>query len=239
VREQIAAQPEVIKREQSLGINPTINQLTSQLVDRQIDRITLLRKYMEKDRHVHDNAEEIAELKAQLDAETSERPTVVTRQVFRVNPLREDRLRTLLDLEGTLREMRARQAILEEDLSRANRYLVSLQQKSIAYDRLEEEVKNRRDTYELYVKREQEARISQAMDEQKLVNIDVVQRPALPLARSDMQGVSIALSVIAGLVVGVAGAFGREYLSRSLHSEGDVGRLLGLPVLASIGDHKA
>jgi uncharacterized protein involved in exopolysaccharide biosynthesis len=239
VREQIAAQPEVIKREQSLGINPSITQLTSQLVDRQIDRIALLRKYMDKDRHVHDNAEEIAELKAQLDAETSERPTVVTHQVFRMNPLREDRLRTLLDLEGSVREMRARQAMLEEDLSRANRRLVSLQQKSIEYDRLEEEVKNRRDTYELYVKREQEARISQAMDEQKLVNIDVVQRPALPLARTDMQGVSIALSIIAGLVVGVAGAFGREYLSRSLHSEGDVGRLLGLPVLASIGDHKA
>ncbi len=239
VREQIAAQPEVIKREQSLGINPTITQLTSQLIDRQIDRIALLRKYMDKDRHVHDNAEEIAELKAQLDAEASERPTVVTHQVFRMNPLREDRLRTLLDLEGSLREMRARQAMLEEDISRVNRGLISLQQKSIEYDRREEEVKNRRETYELYVKREQEARISQAMDEQKLVNVDVVQRPALPLARTDMQGVSIALSIIAGLVVGVAGAFGREYLSRSLHSEGDVGRLLGLPVLASIGDHKA
>jgi len=100
-------------------------------------------------------------------------------------------------------------------------------------------VKDRRDTYELYVKREQEARISQAMDEQSLVNVDVVQRPALPLARADMQGVSMALSILAGLVVGLAGAFGREYLSRSLHSESDVGRLLGLPVLASIGDYKA
>jgi uncharacterized protein involved in exopolysaccharide biosynthesis len=239
VREQIAAQPEVIKHEQSLGINPTVTQLTSELIDRQMDRIVLLRKYMEKDRHVRDNAEEIAELKAQLDAESSERPTVVTNQVFRANPLRADRLRTLLDLEGTLREMQARQALLEEDLSRANRNLISLQQKSIEYDRLDEEVKNQRDTYELYVKREQEARISQAMDEQKLVNVDVVQRPALPLARADMQGISMALSLIAGLVVGIAGAFGREYLSRSLHSEGDVGRFLGLPVLASIGDHQA
>jgi uncharacterized protein involved in exopolysaccharide biosynthesis len=239
VREQIAAQPEVVKHEQSLGINPTITQLTSQLVDRQIDRIALLRKYMDKDRHVRDNADEIADLKARLDAETSERPTVVTHQVFQTNQVREERLRTLLDLEGTLREMLARRAMLEEELSRANRQLVSLQRKSIEYDRLDEEVKNRRDTYELYVKREQEARISQAMDEQKLVNVNVVQRPALPLARTDMQGVSMALSIIAGLVIGVAGAFGREYLSRSLHSEGDVGRLLGLPVLASIGDYKA
>lgn len=237
VRDQIAAQPEVIKREQALSVNPTITQLTSQLVERQIDRITLLRKYMDKDRHIHDNAEEIAQIKAQLDSETAEHPTVVTHQVYRVNPLREDRLHTLLDLEGSLREMRARQGMLEEELSRANRHLVSLQQKSIEYDRLEEEVKNRRDTYELYVKREQEARISQAMDEQKLVNVDVVQRPALPLPRTDTQGISVALSLIAGLVVGVAGAFGREYLSQSLHSEGDVERHLGLPLLGTISEY--
>ncbi|HVM98542.1 MAG TPA: hypothetical protein VMT89_19255, partial [Candidatus Acidoferrales bacterium] len=106
----------------------------------------------------------------------------------------------------------------------------------VEFDRLEQEVKNRRETYELYVKREQEARISQAMDEQKLVNVDVVQRPALPLQRADTQRVSLALSLIAGLVVGIAGAFAREYMGRSLRSEGDVARHLGLPLLASISE---
>jgi uncharacterized protein involved in exopolysaccharide biosynthesis len=236
VRDQIAAQPEVVKRSQSLEVNPVITQLSTQLVDRQVDRVSLLRKYTDKDRHVHDNADEIAELKAELDSETRDRPTIVTHQLFRSNPIREDRLRTLLDLESSAREMRARQASLEEDLSRANRRLMSLQQKSIDFDRLEDEVKNRRDTYELYVKREQEARISQAMDDQKLVNVDVVQRPALPLARADTQSVSLALSIIAGLVVGLAGAFGREYMSRSLRSEYDVGRNLGLPLLATIAE---
>jgi uncharacterized protein involved in exopolysaccharide biosynthesis len=236
IREQIAAQPEVVKRSQFLEANPVITQLSTQLVDREVDRVALLRKYTEKDRHVTDNAEEIAELRSQLDAEVRDRPTVVTHQMFRTNPIREDRLRTLLDLESSLREMRARQAVLDEELSRANRRLVSLQQKSIDYDRLEQEVKNRRETYELYVKREQEARISQAMDDQKLVNVDVVQRPALPLPRSDTQKISVAVMIIAGLVVGIAGAFGREYLGRSLRSEGDVGRHLGLPLLGSIGE---
>ena len=236
IRDQIAMQPEVVKRSQYLEVNPVITQLSTQLVDRQVDRITLLRKYTEKDRHVRDNAEEIDNLKSQLDAEVRDRPTVVAHQLYRSNPIREDRVRTLLDLESALREMRARQAALDEDLSRANRRLILLQQKAVEYDRLEQEVKNRRDTYELYVKREQEARISQAMDEQKLVNIDVVQRPALPLPRADTQRVSVLLSIIAGLVVGVAGAFGREYMSRSLRSEHDVSRHLGLPLLASIGE---
>jgi uncharacterized protein involved in exopolysaccharide biosynthesis len=236
IRDQLAAQPEVVKRSQYLEVNPVVTQLSTQLVDREVDRATLLRKYTEKDRHVRDNADEITDLRAQLDAEMRERPTVVAHQLYHANPIREERLHTLLDLESSLREMRARQATLDEEMSRANRHLMTLRQKSIEYDRLEQEAKNRRDTYELYVKREQEARISQAMDDQKLVNIDVVQRPALPLPRADTQRVSVALSIIAGLVLGVAGAFGREYMGRSLRSEGDVGMHLGLPLLASIGE---
>jgi len=236
IRDQIAAQPEVVKRSQSLEVNPVVTQLTTQLVDREVDRVTLMRKYTDRDRHMRDNTEEIADLRDRLDEEVRDRPTIVAHQLYRSNPIREERLRTLLDLESTLREQRARQATLEEELSRSNRRLVSLRQKSVEYDRLEQESKSRRDTYELYVKRMQEARISQAMDEQRLVNVDIVQRPALPLPRAGTQGVSAVLSVIAGLVVGLAGAFGREYMSRSLRSEYDVGRHLGLPLLASISE---
>lgn len=234
LREQIAQQPEVVKRSQSLEINPVITQLTSQLVDRQVDRVTLLRKYTEKDRHVRDNEEEIQELRSALEAELRERPTIVSHQLYRTNPLREERLRTLLDLESQLSEMRARQAALEDELSRATRRLVTLREKAVEFERLEQEVKTRRDSYELYVKREQEARISQAMDEQKLVNVNVVQRPSLPLPQVDTRRVSATLAILAGLVVGIAGAFAREYMSRSLRSEADVVRFLGLPLLGTI-----
>lgn len=236
LREQIAAQPEVVKRSQYLEVNPVITQLGTQLVDRQVDRVALLRKYTEKDRRVRDNAEEIAELQAQIDIEMRERPTVVAHQLFRTNPLREARLRELLEKEAAIREWRARQAVLDEELGRAKRRLVHLRVKSVEYDRLKQEVKTQRDAYELYVKREQEARISDAMDAQRLVNVDVVQRPALPLPKADSQRATAMLSVLAGLIVGVAGAFAREYLVRTLRSEYDVARHLGLPLLASISE---
>jgi len=236
IREQIAEQPEVVKRSQYLEVNPVITQLSTQLVDRQVDRVTLLQKYTEEDRHVRDNANEIAELTAQINREVQERPTVIAHQLLRVNSVREERVRTLLDLESSLKDQRARQATLEDELSRANRRLMALQGKSLEYDRLDQELRMRRETYDLYVKREQEARLSNAMDEQKLVNVDVVQRPALPLPRADTQGASIALLVVAGLVLAVAAAFAREYMTRSLRTEYDVGRHLGLPLLGSIGD---
>ncbi|MGH3056325.1 MAG: GumC family protein, partial [Gaiellaceae bacterium] len=86
IRDQIASQPEVVKRSQSLEVNPVITQLSTQLVDREVDRVALLRKYTEKDRHVRDNGEEIAELKAEIDTEARDRPTIVAHQLFRSNP---------------------------------------------------------------------------------------------------------------------------------------------------------
>ena len=236
IRDQIAAQPEVVKRSQYLEVNPVITQLGTQLVDREVDRVTLLRKYTEKDRHVRDNAEEIAELQARLNNESRDRPTVVAHQLFRANPIREARLRELLEKQSALREWRARQAMLDDELSRAKRRSVTLRVKSVEYDRLKQDVQTQREAYELYVKREQEARISDAMDAQRLVNVDVVQRPALPLPKADSQRATVGLSLLAGLIVGIAAAFGREYLVRTLRSEYDVGRHLGLPLLASISE---
>ncbi|MBI4514411.1 MAG: hypothetical protein HY699_01165 [Deltaproteobacteria bacterium] len=237
VQQQFADQPPIIKRYQYLEVNPVVTQLTQQLVDRQIDRVSLLRRYTDKDRHVRDNAEEIGELQDQLDEELRDHPTVVARQMLRTNPVREDRLRLMLDLESSLKELRARRATLEEETVRGNRRLISLRQKTLEYDRLDQEVKNRRDTFELYVKREQEARISEAMDQERLVNVDVVQRPALPLPRTDSQRTSVFLSLISGLAVSFGAAFGLEYLNRSLRSEYDVEQHLGLPLLGSINDY--
>lgn len=236
VREQIGQQPELVKQSQSLAVNPVITQLSSHVLDREVDRVALLRRYTEEDRLVRDNAVEIAQLETRLDDVKREHPTIVSHELIRANPIRQELLRELLDKESRLRELRARQVTLEEERDGINRRMVSLRQNSVDFQRLEQQVKQQREMYDLYVKREQEARISQAMDERKLVNVDVVQRAGLPLPRADAQGVTRTLSLIAGLLVGIAGAFGREYITRSLRSEYDVTRHLGLPLLASLGE---
>ena len=236
LREQIAEQPELVKQSQSLEVSPTVKQLSTHLLDRQVDRVALLRRYTEADRLVQDNAEEIEDLSEQLEQEVSERPTIVANELIRINPLRENLLREMLEKESRLREMRARQALLEEEERELGARLLQLRKDQMEHERLQQEVTLRRESYQLYLKRAQEARISRAMDERNLVNVQVVQRPALPLPRADTQRVTLSLSLIAGLLVGIAGAFGREYMSRSLRSEYDVQRHLGLPLLASIGD---
>jgi len=236
LREQIVDQPELVKQAQSLEVSPTVKQLGTHLVDRHVNRAGLLRRYTESDRLVRDNAEEIVDLEGQLQNEVAQRPTIVATELIRINPVRETLLRDMLEREGRLRELRARQATMEEEDREIGARLLTLRRDAMQYDRLLQNVSLQRESYQLYLKRAQEARISRAMDERRLVNVQVVQRPALPLPRADTQRVTLSLSLIAGLLVGIAGAFGREYMSRSLRSDYDVQRHLGLPLLASIGD---
>ncbi len=238
IREQLAEQPTVVKRTQYMEVNPVVRQLKQHVTDRQVDRVSLLRKYTDKDRHVQDNADEIAELQTQLDQAVRSEPTVVTQEVFGSNPVYEVRLNKLLELEAKLKESRAKKVALEEELARSRRRLVLLKQKALDYDRLDQEVKRQRVTLDLYTKREQEARIGDAMDQERLVNVQVVQRPGLPLPRTDNRRAPVMLAIISGLAVALGGAFGLEYVNRTLRFEHDVERHLGLPVLGTVSDYK-
>jgi uncharacterized protein involved in exopolysaccharide biosynthesis len=236
IREQLAEQPSVVKRTQYLEVNPVVRQLRQNVVNREVDRVSLMRKYTEKNRYVRDNAEEIADLRSRLERAERDEPTVVSQEVFSANPVYEARLNKLLELEAKLKENRARKLSLEEELARGRRQLVQLKQKALEFNRLDQEVKRFETSLELFRKREQEARIGDAMDQERLVNVQVVQRPGLPLPESDSRNTTAMLALISGLVVSLGGAFGLEYVNRTLRFERDVERYLGLPVLATVSD---
>src|SRR5262249_34094627 len=147
--------------------------------------VALLRKYTENDRHVRDTQTEINELSAKLSRTTVEEPMSVSSETFGPNPVYETRLSVLLDLEAKLRENRARKIALEEELARDRRQLVALKRRALEFDHLDQEVQRHREAVDLYTRRQQEAIIEDAMNQRKLVNVAVVERPGLPLERTD------------------------------------------------------
>lgn len=239
LRMQIAEQPSELRQSQEIELSPEVRQLAAQVVNREIDRVALLRKYTEKDRHVRDNAEELSELKTRLQKAKRTNPKIVTSEVFGPNPLYQRQLYKMLEMEAKLKEYRALRIALEENLERGRRRLVRLKDKALEFDQLDQEVKRQRATLDLFLQREQEARISDAMDQKRLVNVEVVERPGKPFHRADQKKTPMMLAIITGLVVGLAGAFGAEYLTGTLRFEREVENRLGLPVLGTIRDTPA
>jgi len=233
VREQLAEQPALVKRAQFLEVNPVVKQLSGHLIDRRVDRVALLRKFTEEDRRLRDNADEITEIQTQLDETVRDNPTVVSQQIFRSNPVYDSRLTQLLDLEASLKEYRARKADLEDNLARTRKDVIQLKQAALDYDSRETQGQTQRASLELYERRAAEARLSELMDEEKLVNVEVVQRPQLPRKASERSN-SWMIALISGLAVSLGFCFGAEYLNRTLRFDRDVEQHLGLPVLGGI-----
>jgi polysaccharide biosynthesis transport protein len=238
INDQLAEQPTVVKRSQYVGVNPVVSQLSEQLVDRQVDRVTLLRKYTEKDRHVRDNEEEINEIEAQLSTTKRSEPTVITQEMLGPNPVYEARLTEMLRMEAELKEQRAKKLAVENELARSRRQLVVLKQKGIEFERLDQDILRRRAMLELFEKRQQEASLGEAMDQERLVNVEVVERPKLPLAANNNGASSVYLALLSGLAVALGGAFGAEYLNRTVRFEREVEGRLGVPVLGTIPDRR-
>jgi len=239
IRAQLAEQPTEVRRSQRLEISPEVRQLASQVVNREIDRVALLQKYTEKDRHARDNADEIDELKTRLQQAERTNPKVVGWEIFGSNPVYQTQLYKMLELEAKLKEHRARRIAVEEQVERGRRRLVRLKEKALEFDRLNQEVKRQRASLDLFLQREQEARIGDAMDQKRLVNVEVVERPGKPFHRADKKKTPMMLAIITGLVVGLAGAFGAEYLTGTLRFEREVENRLGLPVLGTVRDTTA
>ena len=102
---------------------------------------------------------------------------------------------------------------------------------------LQELAETKKEQLALYTKKAEEARIADAMDKEKLINVKAVNHafpPALPLPTKSP--LLIVLAMFVGASVGVGGALVLEFLNPTFHSSVDVERRLGLPVLALIPD---
>ena len=97
------------------------------------------------------------------------------------------------------------------------------------------EVNAKKENLDLYKKRAEEARISDAMDERKFSSAYILERASLPVRRSDRSAfILMMVAIIGAMGVAVAAAFGLEYLNKTLRNEDDIEEQIGLPVLATI-----
>jgi uncharacterized protein involved in exopolysaccharide biosynthesis len=138
-------------------------------------------------------------------------------------------------LDFTLQALTQKEATLKETLSAFRERLNSLSAAEMKFKELERQFKLDEENYQLYVKKMEEARISNAMDTEKMVGISVVEPasvPTMPVRPKIL--LNIILSVFLGGLLSVSVTVLAEHLSHTCGKAEDVEKRLGLPVLASI-----
>lgn len=145
----------------------------------------------------------------------------------------------LLLHEVRLTSLNAKQKMLKQhvgsyqnDLERLNLYEVELK-------RLERQIQIDEENYRLYRKKLEETRIFDVLDNERIVNVRVIDPPAssfIPVGPRKLLVIGIGL--LASLIIAVGYAVVSEYLDHSIKTAEDVKRHLDLSLLASFKEVK-
>lgn len=225
-------QPEEVTKERSVVLNPEVNAMRTRLVDLRQQRHELLQRYTPASRFVKDKEAEIAALEAAIEGKE---PSVVGGTIFAQNRIKESLAQELLTKRVALESGGAKRKTLLEEKKSYEARLEILKDRTFDLGRLRGDFDLARETYSMYQRKAEEARVSRAMDEENIVNAGMIQPPVAPaisLPRNLLMWGP--LSAAAGALLGVALALALEFFNVTIKDENDVERFLQVPVLATV-----
>jgi uncharacterized protein involved in exopolysaccharide biosynthesis len=105
---------------------------------------------------------------------------------------------------------------------------------AIVQDDLQSAEKAAEENYQLYVKKQEEARMADALDQRGIVNVAIAEQPVAPALPASSAWTLLALGLVAAGTVGAGAAFAADYVDPAFRTPDDVVAYLNAPVLASL-----
>jgi uncharacterized protein involved in exopolysaccharide biosynthesis/Mrp family chromosome partitioning ATPase len=232
MRLRLADLPETLVTEKVSGHpNQAADRMRERLYDLQLKEQDLLSKFTENSLPVMEIRRQIQEAKALLLKEERTR-TQVTQGV---NLSFQQLQFALLTEDATLSSLEAKAQVLREQLSRAQGELKDLNDNEVHLTQLNREMNIQEELYRKNAESLEQARIGQALEMDKISNINVVEPATYPVKPiRPNKRLNVALGFVLGLLGGIALAFISEYADQSLKTPEDVAAKLQLQTLATI-----
>lgn len=211
---------------------PVIDDARSRLLALQLKEQELLAKYRDESQIVKNVREEKKVVEDFLARVQNDRST---RTRTGKNPVYEQLQLEIVRTGAEHISLIAKRAAIVQQMAELNEALRTLDLRDKELQQIEREIKNNRQNYETYLARSEEARISGEMDQQKMVNISVVEsasvpvRPVLP-----RKTLNFLLAIVFGGAAGLGLAFLAEYLRSGFLTPESAGRSLGVRVLGTV-----
>ena len=177
LRVEIARSPELMPYSKEYHANPTRQVFENQLAALEGDRYRALQGYLPTDRHVQQLDEQIAKIKARIK---TEQELLVSDEEQR-SDLHTLLLRNENGLEVLIADLRAREPGLRQQVRTTRRRLVRLRNMRLTIANLKADADEKAFAYDLYRKRSDQAQIQEAMTDQSMVNVAVVQHATPPI----------------------------------------------------------
>ena len=205
--------------------------LKGTLLDLQLKRTQLLTKFEPNHRLVQEVNQQIAQAESAI---TAERAAPVRDETTDKNPHYEWANAQLQQAQVQLKALEAREAAAEAQASAYRSMAQRLGADAVTQDDLLSTEKVAEESYLLYVKKQEEARMDDALDERGIVNVAIAEQPVAPALPVRSAWTVLVLGVVAAGVAGSGSAFAVDYLDPAFRNPDDVMACLNAPVLASL-----
>jgi protein tyrosine kinase modulator len=208
-----------------------MQQLKSTLLSLELKRTDLLSKYQEDYRPVQELEQEIHKTRTAIAAENAAPLRDSTTDVDPTHTLVTSELtKAKADLSGLV----ARKSAMDATARRYHTTIHDLENKGRIEQDLQREVKATEENYLLYVQKREQSRITDALDQMRILNIAVVEEPSVPtLAIYSPWTLGVAGLLVAA-IVSVAVVFVLDFFDSSFHAPHEIEDALNIPVLAAV-----
>ena len=232
LKAQLARLPERTTTQVRTADNPELlRALKASLLDLELKKTQLLTKFEPSHRLVQEVEQQILQAKGSIAAE-------------KLTPLRDETTDVDANYEWAKGELQkaqiemtglaAREATTRAHLAQYRILARQLGEDAITQDDLTSSEKAAQDNYLLYVKKREEARMGDALDQGGIVNVAIAEQPVVPPLPVWPAGVVVLVGFVAALTSGTGAAFAADRMDPALRTPEEVMRCLEIPVLASL-----
>ena len=236
LRSQMLKFPERTTTQIHTADNPELlRALKASLLELELKRIQLLTKFEPSHRFVQEVDKQIEEAKSAIGAE-------------RLNPVRDQTTdqsqhyewdqAELQKAQVEMKGLEARKATTSAHLTEYRALLRQLGDDAITQDDLTSGEKAAEENYLLYVKKREEARMGDALDQGGIVNVAIAEQPVAPALPVWPAGAVVAVGLLAAVAGGAGSAFAADYMDPALRTPDEVLACLEIPVLASLPEER-
>jgi len=212
--------------------NPELlRSLKATLLDLRLKRTQLLTKFEPNHRLVQEVEDQIAQTETAIIAESA---TPVRDETTDKNPHYEWAKAELQQAQVQWKALQARATAAEMQAAAYRAMAEKLGADAVTQDDLASTEKAAQENYLLYVKKQEEARMDDALDERGIVNVAIAERPIVPALPMRSAWSVLAIGFVAAAVTGTGSAFAADYLDPAFRNPDDVMAYLNAPVLASL-----
>lgn len=212
--------------------NPQLlEKLKSKLLELELQRTDLLTKFEPSYRLVQEVAQQIEETKAAIAVEQG---APLRDETTEKDPNYEWAKAELVKAQVELSALEARNAATARLLTDSYKAARQLGNAAVRQQDLLREMKRAEENYLLYVRKREEARIGDALDERGILNVTLVEPPMAPaLPKRSAWTIGLFGLLVAG-TVSTGLAFTADFLDPSFRTPSEVASCLEAPVLASL-----